>query len=72
MTVFTLNYHTAPSRPASSLVERAVASLQQTLLARRTQTMLVKFDDRLLADVGLTRAEIGHPVNPPIWDAGLR
>ena len=72
MTVFTLNYHTAPSRTAPSLFERATASFQQTRLARRTHNMLAQFDDRSLADVGLTRAEVGNPVNHPIWDAGLR
>ncbi len=72
MTVFTLNYHTAPSRTASSLFKRAAAHLQHTLLTRHTQNMLVQFDDRLLVDVGLTRAEVGYPVNHPIWNAGLR
>jgi uncharacterized protein YjiS (DUF1127 family) len=72
MSVFTLNYRTAPAHTAPSLFKRAVAGLQQILATHRTHSLLAQLDDRLLGDVGLTRAEAGYPVNHPIWDAGLR
>jgi uncharacterized protein YjiS (DUF1127 family) len=72
MSVFTINDRIAPVHAAPSLFKRVSASLQQVLITHRTQNVLVQMDDRLLADVGLSRAQAGYPVNRPIWDAGLR
>jgi uncharacterized protein YjiS (DUF1127 family) len=72
MSVFTLNYRPAVARTAPSLFKRAVASVKQTIVLHRTHSLLVQLDDRLLADVGLSRTEAGYPANHPIWDAGLR
>jgi uncharacterized protein YjiS (DUF1127 family) len=72
MSVFTLNYRTAPAHAAPSLFKRLVVSLRQALITHRTQSVLAQMDDRALSDIGLTRAQAGYPVNNPIWDAGLR
>jgi uncharacterized protein YjiS (DUF1127 family) len=72
MSVFTINYRVAPAHAAPSLFKRVAASLQQALATHRTQSLLVQMDDRALADIGLSRAQAGYPVNRPIWDAGLR
>jgi uncharacterized protein YjiS (DUF1127 family) len=72
MSVFTINYRTAPTHTAPSLFKRVSVSLQQALATHRTQSLLVEMDDRLLADIGVSRAQAGTPVTHPIWDAGLR
>jgi uncharacterized protein YjiS (DUF1127 family) len=72
MSVFTLHYRTAPAHTVPSLFQRVSATLRQAIVTHRTHELLMQMDDRMLADIGVTRAQAGYPVNRPIWDAGLR
>lgn len=72
MSVFTINYRTAPAQTGPSLFKRVSASLQQAFVTHQTRNLLVQMDDRALSDIGVSRAQAGYPVNRPIWDAGLR
>ena len=72
MSVFTLHYRSAPAHTVPSLFQRASAVLRRAIATHRTQNLLVQMDDRMLADIGVSRAQAGYPVDRPIWDAGLR
>jgi uncharacterized protein YjiS (DUF1127 family) len=58
----------ASDRP--SLVRRILAILEavETWLSRRRQRLdLGQLDDRLLADIGLTRADVARETAKPFW-----
>lgn len=58
----------ASDRP--SLVSRIQAILEavETWLSRRRQRLdLAELDDRLLADIGLTRADVARETAKPFW-----
>jgi uncharacterized protein YjiS (DUF1127 family) len=40
------------------------------LQARRTRRHLAEMDDRLLADIGTSRADAATEANRPFWDIG--
>ena len=72
MAVFTIDYRTATPRTSPSLSKRVWMGLQQAVTLHRTRQLLAAMDDRALSDIGVTRAQVGHAVDHPIWDAGLR
>ena len=53
------------ARRAPSIVSRVISALKLA----RTRQSLSKLDDRMLADVGLTREEARHEYERPLWDA---
>jgi uncharacterized protein YjiS (DUF1127 family) len=52
----------AARRPwLAAFVRQAVAFARKELQRRRAIRELQELDDRMLADIGLTRADVGHP-----------
>jgi len=72
MTVFTASFRTASTRSSPSLSRRVWSGVQQALVTHRTRHLLAAMDDRMLSDIGVSRAEAGYEADRPIWDAGLR
>ncbi len=72
MTVVTIPVRTASARPGLSLPQRVWAGLQQAFVIRRTRHLLAAMDDRMLSDIGVSRAEAGYEADRSVWDAGLR
>jgi uncharacterized protein YjiS (DUF1127 family) len=60
-----------PRHPASGWVSNAVARLSTTLRAWRRRAkdraQLAALDDRMLADIGISRAEAEFLGNRPFW-----
>ena len=60
-----------PRHSALHLVSRVFACLSTTLQAwrrrARDRAQLAALDDRMLADIGLSRAEAEFLVNKPFW-----
>ena len=70
----TTSYQGALSAPQSSsflLVlagfTAAVRKIGQALKNRHDATMLANMDDRMLADIGLTRSDLRDAISEPIW-----
>ncbi len=61
----------AASRRAP-LVRRARAWLRAAMIARHTRRMLAEMDDRLLADIGASRADALYEASRPMWELSLR
>ncbi|MGI9304821.1 MAG: DUF1127 domain-containing protein [Gammaproteobacteria bacterium] len=63
--------HDANTRIIASFVSRLVKGVFHTLLmwqqryAQRKQ--LQGLDDRMLKDIGLTRADVAHEISKPMW-----
>ncbi len=60
----------APRRNAASLVSvliRACARLSRVMANRRQAGMLASMDDRMLADIGLTRSDVRDAYAEPLW-----
>ncbi len=72
MAVVIIPVRTAHTRPGLSLLQRVWAGLHQALVIRRTRHLLAAMDDRMLSDIGVSRAEAGYEADRPIWDTGLR
>ena len=76
ITFKTLNAGTAPAfEAASAAVEqargfltRAVYTLEEWHERARQRRRLMELDDRLLKDVGLTRADVARETSKPFWD----
>jgi uncharacterized protein YjiS (DUF1127 family) len=56
----------ARARTALSALADAFSAWQERLDQRRT---LARLDDRLLRDMGLTRADVEQEVSKPFWQA---
>ncbi|OYW58339.1 MAG: hypothetical protein B7Z10_02335 [Rhodobacterales bacterium 32-66-7] len=62
----------APSRSVSGRKPtRWLPSIWLFLAAARSRRALRRLDDRLLSDIGLTRAEAVAEARRPLWDAPL-
>ena len=53
----------APGRPLA----RVIATLREWHRRRRDREKLATFDDRILSDIGLTRAEAEFLSHKPFW-----
>jgi uncharacterized protein YjiS (DUF1127 family) len=62
----------APGSGADSLLRRCGAVLGTWTARARQRRALRELDDRLLDDVGLTRADVRHEGAKPFWLAGGR
>jgi len=72
MAVFTVAGRIASIYTCPSLPRRVWDGVQQALVVHRTRHLLAVMDDRMLSDIGVSRAEAGYEADRPIWDAGLR
>ena len=52
---------------AAGYVGNGVRALLQTIKNRRDATILAGMDERMLADIGLTRGDIRDAVSEPLW-----
>lgn len=56
--------------PAAGIVRRvygAVARLLRALANRRAVSIMLKLDDRLLADIGISRSDVACALAQPLW-----
>jgi uncharacterized protein YjiS (DUF1127 family) len=67
-------HYFAPARRSPSVFASAVAALancvrmvSRALKNRRDATMLAGMDDRMLADIGLTRSDLRDAYAEPLW-----
>jgi uncharacterized protein YjiS (DUF1127 family) len=74
MTVVTITTKLAPRRgPAASIpvlleqAARGANSLLRALRNRAAAAVLARVDDRMLADIGLTRGDVRDAFAEPIW-----
>jgi uncharacterized protein YjiS (DUF1127 family) len=60
---------TQPARPAGFAVKlaRGLVALVHIFKRRHELQMLASFDDRMLADIGLTRGDLRDAVAEPLW-----
>lgn len=71
MTAITLN--SSASGPLARVVRAAGAvalravDIYRSFKSRREMRMLAGFDDRMLADIGLTRSDLRDAVAEPLW-----
>jgi len=70
MTIITVNFRPAAVSARSSLLQRAWSAVRQAHAVSRTRHVLSALDDRMLSDIGASRAD-AEPV-AAVWDAGLR
>ena len=65
-------YSTAPAFAASRGVRTPSlwAMLTAMLRARQTRRLLAEMDDRLLADIGVSRGDAATEASRPFWDLG--
>ncbi|MGH6912665.1 MAG: DUF1127 domain-containing protein [Geminicoccales bacterium] len=54
-------------RQALSALDHAVDSILTWRERARTRRQLLAMDDRLLSDIGITRAEAHHEAEKPFW-----
>ena len=59
-------------RPAAVPATDWLAFLAETLRAAATRRQLAEMDDRMLKDIGITRAEALEEANRAPWDLGGR
>ena len=48
-------------------LSRIFAALQQWRRRSRDRAELARFDERMLSDIGITRAEVWREINKPFW-----
>ena len=72
MSVFSINYRNANLHGFPAAVRSALADLRGVIVLQRTRHVLAQLDDRMLSDIGVSRATVGVESDRPIWDAGLR
>jgi uncharacterized protein YjiS (DUF1127 family) len=53
--------------PAAGIATRTLARLGQWRRRSRDRAQLARLDDRMLADIGISRAEAEFLVNKPFW-----
>jgi len=64
------NTHEPVGRVISAAAALVVARLGQLAIAfrhRHDATVLMRFDDRMLADIGLTRRDVREAFSEPLW-----
>ena len=52
---------------ASALVKVRLLRLAAAFRHRHDATVLMRFDDRMLADIGLTRRDVREAFSEPVW-----
>jgi uncharacterized protein YjiS (DUF1127 family) len=57
------------ARGIAQLSSRFIQFLARRLSQRRDLMTLSRFDDRTLADIGLSRPDVFNALSQPIWDA---
>ena len=70
MTTSTLSIHasTGSGRVLGlGVLARCLAAVVQAFKSRRDMQVLASFDDRMLADIGLTRGDLRDAVAQPLW-----
>jgi uncharacterized protein YjiS (DUF1127 family) len=72
MTTFTVSRTTSPSFAGTvgAIAQSAalrVWTILRALKNRHDATMLAGFDDRMLADIGLTRSDVRDAYSVPLW-----
>jgi uncharacterized protein YjiS (DUF1127 family) len=55
------------SSPGSSKPAQLLALIAETWRRRRSRTWLTELDDRMLKDIGITRADVEWEANKPFW-----
>lgn len=53
--------------PVTNILAQALTSLGQWRRRTRDRTQLARLDDRMLADIGISRAEAEFLANKPFW-----
>jgi uncharacterized protein YjiS (DUF1127 family) len=56
-----------PGHAAAKLIKRTLARVKQWRRRARERAALAALDDRMLADIGLSRAEAEFFANKPFW-----
>jgi len=51
----------------AATIGNGVRSLLQTIKNRRDATILAGMDERMLADIGLTRGDVRDAISEPVW-----
>jgi uncharacterized protein YjiS (DUF1127 family) len=51
----------------SDMRDRVIATLREWRRRSRDRNQLASFDDRMLRDIGLTRADACREINKPFW-----
>lgn len=69
MTAMSLLHARRPAGGRSHRLEHALATLREWRRRSRDRAQLAHFDDRMLQDIGLTRADVEHLSNKPFWRA---
>ena len=77
MTTFTISRTTSPSFAGTvGAIARSAAlrawNVLRALKHRHDATMLAGFDDRMLADIGLTRSDVRDAYSVPFWGGSDR
>jgi uncharacterized protein YjiS (DUF1127 family) len=70
-----MNWHVSQGRPGQRKAilaftgawDRAVATVQEWRRRSRERAELAELDDRMLSDIGLTRADAEFLSNKPFW-----
>ncbi len=57
----------APSRRLWRFAGRAVATVREWRRRGRERALLAQLDERMLRDIGLSRAEAEYMINKPFW-----
>ena len=60
-----------PTR-SGAMRPRLWARLAQAFEMRRTRRLLAEMDDRMLADIGMDRADASNEADRPVWDIAGR
>ena len=66
MSRFALTTMTAPGMAALGQFARSLVELAKALRHRREIKNLAEFDDRMLADIGLTRSDVTSALDEPL------
>ena len=55
------------SAPLSDFLSDVRAALREWRRRKNSRLELARLDERMLRDIGLTRAEADHEINKPFW-----
>ena len=59
-------WHASPHR-LSDFLRDVRAALREWRRRKNSRLELARLDERMLRDIGLTRAEVDHEINKPFW-----